>query len=136
MATSAGTTASDIRVEIDTYLDDSDLQGASDDETDTGILGRVERDIDREYDATDVTFTDDQHRRDFEATLAALRIAEGKDRRAESVQSGRTQTTYETSEIDSLRKRVRRLDPGSEFGHASRVVRDDSRTVSSTGGDC
>jgi len=115
--------ADDVREVINTHLADSDI---------TSELQWAEREIDRAYDETDVTFDDTQHRQDFEAVLAALRIAEGKDRRGESVQSGRTSTTYETSEIANLRKRVRRLDPGDEFGHSGRVVRDSGRHVSTT----
>lgn len=124
MVTSAGTTPSDVRVEIDTILGDSEVED---------LLERLEREIDREYDpSSGVTFDDSQHRMDFEATLTALRIAEGRDRRAETAQSGRTSTTYETAEIENLRKRVRRLDPGDEFGRSSRVVRDTDRHVSTT----
>jgi hypothetical protein len=133
MATSAGTTASDVRVEIDTHLADSDIEGTEGDSNDTGILGRVEREIDREYASGDVLFEDDQHRQDLEAVLAALRIAEGRDRRGESVASGRSRTKYETSEISNLRKRVRRADPGDAFGRSSRVIRESNRNVTSTG---
>ena len=135
MATSAGTSADDVRVEINTILDDSDIEGEQDNPDSTGILGRVERDTDREYDNTDITFEDDQHRQDFEATLAALRIAEGLDRRAESVTSGRSSRTYETAEIDNLRQRVRNLDPGDEFGQLSSVIWDSDRHISSSGGN-
>jgi hypothetical protein len=135
MATSAGTAASDVRVEIDTVLSDADIEGAENDPDDTGILGRIEREITREYDSTSVTFTDDQHRQDLEAALAALRIAEGRDRRGESVSSGRTSTEYETAEIQNLRKRVRRADPGEAFGRSSRVTRDTSRHIVTTGDD-
>lgn len=122
--------ASDVRVEIDTHLDDSDIEGA---DGDGGLLARIAREIDRAYDDDlEVVFADVQHRQDFEAVLTALRIAEGKDRRGESVQSGRTSTTYEASEIENLRKRVRRADPGDEFGHAGSVVRDTDRHVSTT----
>jgi hypothetical protein len=124
MATSAGTEPSDVEVEIDTVLDDSKI---------SSLLDRVEREIDRQYDEADIKFDDTQHRVDFEAALTALRIAEGWDRRAESEQSGGTSTTYETAEIDNLRKRVRRLDPGEEFGRSGRVVRDDGRHISTTG---
>jgi len=126
MATSAGTEPSDVEVEIDTVLDDSKI---------SSLLDRVEREIDRQYDEADIKFDDTQHRVDFEATLTALRIAEGLDRRAESEQSGRTSTTYETDEIDNLRKRVRRLDPGDEFGRSGKVVRDEGRHISTTGSD-
>jgi len=124
MATSAGTSPTEVRVEIDTHLDNEDVDD---------LLDRVEREIDREYDGTSITFEDSQHRMDFEAALTALRIAEGRDRRAEQVQSGRSSTTYETVEIDNVRKRVRRLDPGEEFGRSGRIVRDDDRHISTTG---
>lgn len=112
---------SDVRVEIDTHLDDSAI---------SDILTRIKRGWQRAYDGSD--FDDTQHIADFEATLAALRIAEGRDRRAEDVQSGRTQQTYETAEIDNLRQRLRRLDPGEEFGHDGSVVRDTDRYVANT----
>lgn len=124
MSTTAGTGPSNVRVEIDTALADSDING---------ILDRVERDINREYSGD--PFDDTQHRQDFEATLAALRIASGRDRRAETRQSGRTSVEYEASEVQSLRKRVRRLDPGDAFGRSSSVVRDSGRNISSTGGN-
>lgn len=127
MATSAGTSPTEVRVETDTILNDTEINA---------ILDRLERDIDRKYDgSSSVTFDDTQHRQDFEATLAALRIAEGRDRRAESVQSGRSSTEYETSEIDNLRQRVRRLDPGDAFGRPSTVIRDTDRHISSSGGN-
>lgn len=123
-------TASDVRVEINTYLSDAEIEGDSNDASDDGILGVIERDIDRTY--TDPGFEDTAHRRDFEAVLCALRIAEGRDRRAESETSGRTTTEYETSTVESLRRRVRRLDPGSEFGHPGSITRDTDRHIAST----
>lgn len=122
MTTTAGTSATEVRVEIDTSLADSDI---------SDILDVVEREIDREYGSTP-GFDSTQHRIDFEAALAALRIAEGRDRRAESAQSGRTSTTYEAAEIDALRKRVRRNDPGSAFGTAGSIIRRDDRHTTTT----
>lgn len=130
MPTSAGTEPNDVRVEIDTDLTDSEIYDTSGD--DDGVLNRVEREIDRAYNNTSVTFQSTQHRQDFEAALAALRIAEGRDRRAENVSSGSSSVTYETREVENLRKRVRRDDPGSQFGRSATVVRDDGRHVSTT----
>jgi hypothetical protein len=113
-------TPSDVHVEIDTNLDDPSI---------AALLQRIEREWQREYRAT--VFEDDQHVADFEAALTALRIAEGRDRRAETVQSGRTSTTYEASEIKALQKRVRRLDPGDTFGHSATLRRDTDRHVTS-----
>lgn len=113
--------ASDVRVEIDTMLDDADI---------TAILAVVDRDIAREYPSS--AFESTQHEQDFEAVLTALRIAAGRDRRAESASSGRSSTEYETAEIDSLRQRVRRLDPGDAFGRSETIVRDSDRHISST----
>jgi DNA/RNA-binding domain of Phe-tRNA-synthetase-like protein len=113
--------ADDVYVEIDTHLDDSDI---------TDLLQRLEREWQREYDPE--IFEDSQHIQDFEAVLAALRIVEGRDRRAEEATSGRSSTTYEASEIANLRKRVRRADPGDEFGHAGSIRRNDDRHISST----
>jgi len=115
---------SDVRVDIETHLDDSDI---------TAIISRTAREIDRAYEDTDVTFADTQHRQDFEAALAALRIAEGRDRRASDVSTGGTSETYETAEIDNLRKRVRRDDPGDQFGRSGKVVRDTGRFSATTG---
>ena len=109
----------DVRVEIGTKLDDPDVNS---------ILARIEREWQRVYGADQ--FDDAQHIADFEATLAALRIAEGVDRRAEQSSAGPVSTTYETSEIANLRKRVRRLDPGDEFGHSGRIRRDTRRHTS------
>lgn len=111
----------DVHVEIDTHLQDSEV---------SKILSRIEREWKREYESSD--FDDTQHIQDFEAVLAALRIAEGRDRRAEEVQSGRTSQTYEASEIANLRKRLRRIDPGGKFGHAGSVVVDDGRYTTTT----
>jgi hypothetical protein len=117
-------TPSDVRTEIETHLDDSEISDK---------IARVSREIDREYDGeSSVSFADTQHRTDFEAALTALRIAEGADRRAETASSGGTSTTYETSEIENLRKRVRRDDPGETFGHAGQIVRDTDRHTSTT----
>lgn len=120
MTTTAGTTTTDVRREIDTRLDDPAV---------TEVLDRVEREIDRAYPNAP-GFSSSDHRQDFEAALAALRIAEGRDRRAEEAQSGRSSTTYETAEIAQLRKRVRRGDPGNQFGHAGSIRRDDDRHIS------
>lgn len=114
-------TASDVRVEIDTILEDADI---------TTLTARIEREWQRVYDSSD--FEDAQHIQDFEATLTALRIAEGRDRRAESVSSGRTSTDYETAEVDSLEKRVQRLDPGNEFGHPAGLRVDSDRYTTAT----
>jgi hypothetical protein len=106
----------DVRVEIDTRLDDPDV---------SDILDRVEREWQREYEAGD--FDDTQHIQDFEAVLAALRIAEGRDRRASEESRESASITYEADEVESLRERVRRVDPGDVFGHTSTVVRDADR---------
>jgi hypothetical protein len=122
MVTTAGTTPTDVRVEIDTILDDPEIGD---------LLDRVEREVDRTYSGSS-PFSSTQHRVDFEAALAALRIAEGRDRRGEETQSGRSSVTYEASEVAGLRKRVRRRDPGSEFGRAGMVARDSARHVTQT----
>jgi hypothetical protein len=122
MTTNAGTTTTDVRREIDTRLDDPEV---------TELLNRVEREIDRAY-PNNPDFSSDDHRQDFEAALAALRIAEGRDRRASEATSGRSSTDYETAEIAQLRKRVRRDDPGDEFGHGGMVRRDDDRHITTS----
>jgi hypothetical protein len=127
MATTVGTTPTDVHFEIDTNLSNSDI---------SDVLSRVERDIDRAYSSGTGDFDGTQHRIDFEAALAALRIAEGnapdaESRTAAEVSSGRTSVTYDASTVDALRQRVRRRDPGSEFGTPASVRRDTDRYVTS-----
>jgi len=129
MPTNAGTSPEDVRVEIDTTLSDGEIFDTSNDE---GVLNRVKREINRAYESGTGPFQDSQHRQDFEAALAALRIAEGRDRRASDSSSRSTSVSYEADEIAQLRKRVRRDDPGNVFGHAGNVRRDDGRYISST----
>jgi len=122
MATTAGTSPAEVKDEIDTDLSDSDIND---------VLSLVERDIDREYGSSP-GFSDTQHRTDFEAALAALRIAEGnapdaQDRTARQVSSGSSSVTYEAAVVSTLRQRVRRRDPGSAFGFPGSVIRDSDR---------
>jgi len=133
MPTGAGTSATDVRVEIDTDLADLDI---------ADVLNRVERDINRAYSSGTGDFDDSQHRIDFEAALAALRIVEGnapdaESRTAEEVSSGRTSVTYESSVVQTLRQRVRRRDPGDAFGTSATIRRDTDRHIStpSSAGD-
>jgi len=119
----------DVRDEIDTTIGGTEI---------ARLLNRLARDIDREYDGTGVTFEDAQHRSDFEAALAALRIATGnapdaRDRTASEAQTGRTSQTYEASTVARLRKLVRRRDPGDTFGRSSNVIRDTDRHISTSG---
>lgn len=123
MATSAGTAASDVRVEIDTDLLDSDIQD---------ILDRVERDIDREYSTGADDFEDTQHRVDFEASLAAYRIGTGRDPRASRERVGDITIEYEANQIDRLRRRVNLLDPKDSFP-AVGIKRDSNRRTGSAG---
>lgn len=127
MPTTAGTSPTEVKKEIDTGLSDSDIND---------VLDLTERDIDREYGSSP-GFDDTQHRIDFEAALAALRIAEGnapdaQDRTASTVQSGRTSQTYEASTVATLRQRVRRRDPKDAFGYDNMVHRDAARYSGST----
>lgn len=114
-------TATDVRVELDTDLDDPEI---------TDIIERVEREWQRYYGTSD--FQDTQHIQDFEAALTALRIAEGRDRRGIDVSTGRSGVEYETAEVESLRKRVSRADPGNEFGLPASLTRDTGRFVDAT----
>lgn len=100
-------TADDVRIEIDTYLDDTEIEGDSNDPNDDGIIGRVDRDIEREMDSPPGDGTAD--RRDLEAVLAALFIATSRDRAESKAQSGRTSATYEEGLVDQLRARAKRL---------------------------
>lgn len=113
--------ADDVRLEIDTFLEDDEIEK---------LIARTARDIYRAYDTDD--FDDEDHRRDFEALLTALRIVERHDRAESSVDTGRSSIEYEASLIGALREGVRDLDPGDEFG--SSVVRNTDRHVRSTGG--
>lgn len=88
----------DVRVEIETYLDDPAI---------TAIISRVDRDITREMDDPPATDTDD--RQDLEAVLTAIHITTTRDRAESRVQSGRTSVTYEEELVDQLRSRARRL---------------------------
>ena len=120
-------TPTDVHAELDTNLSDSDI---------ITVLERVERDIDREYGATP-GFSGPQHRTDFEAALAALRIAvanapDGQDRTAEEVSTGASSVRYETDIVAALRKRVRRRDPGNAFGSSPMIRRDTDRHISTT----
>lgn len=99
--------ASDVRQEYDTYLSDTEIEGDSTDSDDDGILGRIERDINREMTDPPDENTDD--RKDLEAVLAALFIAETRDRPGRRVQSGRSSVGYEADLIPSLRSRARTL---------------------------
>lgn len=90
--------ASDVRVEIETYLDDADI---------APIIARVDRDIGRELSDPPADGTDD--RKDLEAVLAALFIATSRDRAESKVSTGRTSATYEQSMIDQLRARAKSL---------------------------
>lgn len=91
-------TPSDVRVELNTSLDDSKI---------TEIIERVSREIERELAEPPDQGTDD--RQDLEATLAALFIATSHDRAEESTQSGRSSVSYEQSMIDELKARAKRL---------------------------
>ena len=115
----AEATISDVREVIDTDLTDADIND---------ILARAARRVDREYNDDD--FHDLQHRADFEAVLTALNIAGGRDRRAQSVSSESASVTYEVAEINRLRSRLAKLDPGDAFG-MSLVNRDSDRYVNS-----
>ncbi|WP_135535378.1 hypothetical protein [Halostella pelagica] len=104
--------ASDVRIEINTYLDDATIEGADDDPDDDGILGRIERDIEREEEMPGMETAD---RRDLEAVLAAHHIATTHDRAESQSQTGRTSVTYEESLIDELKGRAKRLGATDEL---------------------
>lgn len=128
MVTDAGTDPDDVRKEIDTALSDADIND---------VLDLVERDVDREYADGTGPFDDSQHRLDFEAALAAYRIAtanapDDQDRAASEVGTGRTSVTYEVGVVESLRQRVQRRDPQGAFGQATSVRRDSNRHVTVT----
>lgn len=116
-------TASDVRLEINTGLDDATIEQH---------IARVRRDIEREYDTSDPDlFDDDAHQRDFEATLAAYRIATGPDRRVDSEDVASVSVEYEGDELAALKSRVARLDPGTAFHPTGTVTRDTDRFVRS-----
>ena len=109
----AEATPADVREEVDSSLSDLDI---------SDILDRAARDIDREYDAD--AFSTREARVDFEAVLAALRIATGRERRARTASSESTSVEFRAIEIDALRVRLVRRDPGEAFGRS--VVATDS----------
>lgn len=94
----------DVRVEIETYLDDPDIRN---------IIERVDREITRSMDTPPDEGTDE--RRDLESVLSALFIAETRDRAESSSQTGRTSVTYEDSLLESLRSRARLLGAPEEL---------------------
>lgn len=112
----------DVRTELDTELSDTEI---------ADILQTVRREIDRAYNG-DPDYVDADHERDFEAALAALRIAQARDRRADTDELGPASVTYDASATAELTKRVRRRDPGAAFGDAVGVYRDTDRYVTST----
>jgi len=101
-------TAPDVRLEIETYLDDEEIEGDPNDPDDDGIIGRVSREIDRAM--SDPPSAGTAERQDLEATLAALWIATRLDRAESKASSGRTSATYEESVVETLRASARRLD--------------------------
>lgn len=116
----AEATPSAVRVEIETYLPDSDI---------TAIIDRVARDIDRD---DGVFGLDQQDRQDLEAVLAAHHIATTIDRSESSAKSGRTSVTYEQSLIDELKARARRLGATDELLGIGATNRTASITVPKT----
>lgn len=124
MTTTAGTAASDVRVEIETELTDSEIDD---------ILGRVERDIDREYSTGTDDFDSTQHRVDFEAAVAAYRIGTGRDPRMQRESVGNVTLDTDGSPVAALKRRVTLLDPGGAFP-ADALKRDTDRRIGSAGG--
>ena len=110
-----------MRVEIETNLSDSDI---------ADILGRVERDWQREYESS--AFEDSQHIADFEATLTAHRIATGRDRTISDESLGARSLTYDSSFVAQIEQRLRMLDPGDAFAHGT-LIRDTNRYTGSAG---
>ncbi|QHS17920.1 hypothetical protein GWK26_12610 [haloarchaeon 3A1-DGR] len=96
-------TPSDVRVEISTYLDDTEI---------TPIIERVSRDIERD---DDVVGLDGPDRKDLEAVLAARHIATTRDRAESSSSAGPASVEYEQSLIDELTARARRLGATDEL---------------------
>lgn len=99
----AEASSSDVRVEIETYLEGDAIES---------VIDRISRDIDRD---SSVDVTDPQDRQDLEAVLAAHHIATTRDRAESSAQSGRTSATYEESLVDELKARARRLGATDEL---------------------
>lgn len=122
MTTSAGTGPSEVRVEIDTELSDSDIND---------ILDRVERDINRTYSSGASDFSDTQHRIDFEAAVAAFRVATGRDPVAGSIKLSDLDVDYAADLVDGLRRRVQALDPFNSFPVAGHRVDSARHTATS-----
>jgi hypothetical protein len=102
--------ADDVRLEIETELSDTEIQGPS---GDGGILARVARDIERVMDSPPGDGTND--RQDLEAVLAALFIATSRERSRAKESRESASHTYEESLIDGLRGRARRLGAPDEL---------------------
>jgi hypothetical protein len=94
---------SDVRLEIDTNLDNDTIQS---------VIERKARDIDRD---DEVSGLDDPDRKDLEAVLAALHIATKLDRSTSTERLGNAQKTYEDSLVDELRSDARRLGATDEL---------------------
>lgn len=96
-------TAADVRLEIDTHLDDDMVEK---------VIARKARDIDRD---SGVPSLDDQDRADLEALLAAIHIATRLDRAESSSSAGPASVDYEESMIEELRADARRLGATDEL---------------------
>lgn len=94
----ATATPDDVRLEIQTYLDDSIL---------ADVITRISREIDRMVSNPPSDGTD--KRQDLEAVVAAYHIATTLDRSEEETGSGRSSVSYEESLIEELRARAKRL---------------------------
>jgi len=93
----------DVRLEIDTYLDDPKL---------TKLINKKSRAID---DDTGVPALDSNQRAELEAVLVAIHIATRLDRAESSVGAGPASVEYEESMIEELRADARRLGATDEL---------------------
>ena len=93
----AEATPADVRIEIETELDDSTLDA---------VIARVGRDIDRD-DGVPTLSTQD--RSDLEAVLAAIHVVTTLDRSVDSRQTGPVRMDFEEGQLEELKGRARRL---------------------------
>jgi hypothetical protein len=110
----------DVRLEIDTDLENSTIQS---------VIDRKSRDIDRD---DGIPSMDPQDRADLEALLATIHIATRLDRAEDSVDAGPASVEYEESMIDELRADARKLGATDELLGIGATDKTASITVPST----
>ena len=93
----------DVRGEIDTRLDDEDIQF----QLDEAAFDNAR--------ANDVSAMDTEVRKRIEQKLAALKILEGTDRQARQRSIGSAMKMYDGNAIERLQREIRNLDPSGDL---------------------